>query len=494
MPEEPVLRSYDGPPEQGRHAVVIGSGMAGLLAARVATEHFEQVTVIDRDRFPERPDHRKGTPQSHHAHGLLPRGHEIVHGLFPGIGDDLRAAGATVAKGVGAVVVSPAGPLPALPSPGEFVMFSRFLLEWTIRRRLAALPQVRFLQGADVVGLEADGAGVSGVRLRHRGDADGPDVVPADLVIDCSGRSSKAPDWLRELGCGDVPEDVVNTGLSYASRFFERPAGFPDEWLSVLINGRSPDNPRAGLLLCVENNLWHVTVGQVLGDRLPAEGAGAPDDAAFLRMAGELADPTIYEAIRVAKPVSPIRGYRTPTNRLRRFEKLKRMPTGFVVTGDAACAFNPIYGQGMTVAAMDALVLAEALRRSEGGRSADFAQAFQADLAKNVAAPWFVATSEDLRWADVRMTGARLGLVAPIGRRYMDLLLRAAVHDPELTAVYLGIIFMLAPPKSAVAPWIIARIVRSLFSRRLRQPLQEYALSAEGLAAVRKLPDAVVPA
>jgi 2-polyprenyl-6-methoxyphenol hydroxylase-like FAD-dependent oxidoreductase len=369
------------------------------------------------------------------------------------------------------------------------VMFSRFLLEWQIRRRLARLPQVRFLQDAEVVGLAAGATGdrVSGVRLRYRVGS-GPGVVAADLVIDSSGRSSKAPDWLRDLGYGEVPEEVVNSGLSYSSRFFKRPEGFPDEWKSVLINGRAPHNPRAGLLLSIENDLWHVTLGRMAGDTAPS------DDAGFLRWARELADPSIYEAIRVATPVSPIRGYRTPTNRLRRFERLRRWPSGFVVTGDAVCAFNPIYGQGMTVAAMDALVLAGSLARHDWGRSAGFERAFQADLARDVAAPWFVATSEDLRWPGVELTGARPSLAMTIGRRYMDQLLRAAVHDPDLTAAYLGIIFMITPPKSAFAPWILARVVRAMLSPRRRVPLQEFALSADALATVRRLPDAVVRA
>jgi 2-polyprenyl-6-methoxyphenol hydroxylase-like FAD-dependent oxidoreductase len=256
----------------------------------------------------------------------------------------------------------------------------------------------------------------------------------------------------------------------------------------VVINGRAPHNPRAGLLLSVEDNLWHVTLGRMAGDTAPS------DDAGFLQWARELADPSIYEAIRVATPVSPIRGYRTRTNRLRRFERLRRRPSGFVVTGDAVCAFNPIYGQGITVAAMDALVLAAALNRHDGGRSAGFEQTFQADLARGVAAPWFVATSEDLRWPGIELTGARPGLAMSIGRRYMDRLLRAAVHDPDLTAAYLDIIFMIAPPNSAFAPWILARVARSMLSPLHRVPLQEFALSADALAAVRRLPDAVVRA
>jgi 2-polyprenyl-6-methoxyphenol hydroxylase-like FAD-dependent oxidoreductase len=491
MSAQPGLGAYAGSPDAGRHVVIIGSGLAGLLAARVAAEHFEQVTVIDRDRFPDSPDHRKGAPQSHHAHGLLPRGQEIIGKLFPGIEDDLRAAGATVGRdSVGFTVVSPAGPLPVRPNPGEFVMFSRFLLEWQVRRRLARLPQVRFLPDAEVVGLETDrdGIQVRGVRLRFRNGSSGPATVAADLVVDSSGRSSKAPDWLRDLGYGEVPEEVVNSGLSYSSRFYRRPDAFPEEWKGIVINGRAPHNPRAGLLLSVENGLWHVTLGRMAGDTAPT------DDAGFLQWARELADPSIYEAIRVATPVSPIRGYRTPVNRMRRFEQLKRRPAGFVITGDAVCAFNPIYGQGMTVAAMDALVLADTLKRYDGGRSAGFERAFQADLARNLVAPWFVATSEDLRWPGIELTGARPSPAMAFGRRYMDRLLRAAVHDPDLTAAYLAVVFMVAPPRSVFAPWILARVARSMLNARHRVPLQRFALSTEALAAVRRLPDAAIPA
>ncbi|MGH8922832.1 MAG: FAD-dependent oxidoreductase, partial [Actinomycetes bacterium] len=286
---------------------MIGSGVAGLLAARVLVDHFDQVTILDRDRFPDTPEHRKGTPQSFHAHGLLFRGREIIGELFPGIEADLGAAGAATGRDtIPFQVVSPFGPLPLRPQPGEFMVYSRVLLEWVIRARLARHPGLRLLPEAEVVGLHTNPAGtargrVSGVRLRYRNSA-GPSVLAADLVVDASGRGSKAPLWLAALGYGDVREEVITSGLCYASRFYAKPERFPTEWTGVVINGRAPANPRAGLILDIENRQWQVTLGGY------ANAAPPTDEAGFLQWARDLPDPSIYEAIRVARPLTPVRG------------------------------------------------------------------------------------------------------------------------------------------------------------------------------------------
>ncbi|MGI5170482.1 FAD-dependent oxidoreductase [Spirillospora sp. CA-253888] len=480
-------------------AVVIGSGMGGLLAARVLLDHFDRVTLLDRDRFPESPAHRAGTPQSHHAHGLLLRGREIIEELFPGIEEELRAAGATVERDrVPFQVVSPFGPLPLTPIDYEFGVYSRFLLEWQIRERLAAHSRLRLLEGAEVVGLDTGGpaAGpVTGVRMRSRGgDIDAVSVLAADLVVDASGRRSKAPDWLRELGYGEVAEETITSGIGYASRFYAKPDGFPGDWSGIVINGRAPDNPRCGLVLGIEKDQWHVTLGGIAGAAPPT------DEAGFLRWARDLPDPTVYECIRIARPLSPVRGHRLLTNRLRHFERLDRWPSGFVVTADAVCAFNPIYGQGMTVAATDALVLDECLRDhadpSPGGvrlhptrTRPGFEREFQRRLAKNVATAWMVAGSEDLRWPEITLHGARPQRGAKTARRWIDLVLRAAVADPYLAERYFNLIMMMAPPATMFGPRVLARVVRAAVTGRLGVPSQEFGLTDASLAAVRALPD-----
>jgi 2-polyprenyl-6-methoxyphenol hydroxylase-like FAD-dependent oxidoreductase len=476
-------------PSSGRHVMVIGSGIGGLLAARVLVDHFDRVTVVDRDRFPETPDHRGGVPQSRHAHGLLPLGQTIISELFPGIKDELRADGATVARDTVPVgVVSPAGPLLMRPWPGDVLMFSRILLEWRLRRRLAAYPGLRFLPAAEVVGLVTDVRGmrptsgrVTGVQVRYRNGA-GEGVLDADLVVDASGRGSKAPEWLTALGYGEVAEEVVSSQLGYASRFYAKSDQFPTEWLGLIINGRPPHNPRAGLILAIENGEWHVTLGGFAGAEPPT------DEAGFRQWARDLPDPCLYEAIRVARPLTPIRGWRTPTNRLRHFARLTRWPAGFVVTGDAVCALNPIYGQGMTVSAMDALVLRTCLTEHCGGAGAGFERTFQRRLARNVAMPWLVASSEDMRWPGVELYGTRLPRGMSLVHRYMDLVVRAAIDDLYLSEKYLNMILMTAHPRTLLTPGVVARLARHALIGRTRTRPQRFALSPEGLAAVRSLP------
>jgi 2-polyprenyl-6-methoxyphenol hydroxylase-like FAD-dependent oxidoreductase len=471
----------------GRHAIVIGGSMSGLLAARVLADYVDRVTVIDRDTFPTLPAHRSGVPQSHHAHALLGRGQMILTQLFPSLLDDLRADGAlAVRNAVPIVIVSPAGMLPSQRMPGEFMAFSRLLLEWHVRRHIQARAEVRFLENSEVTGLlaTADRSQVVGVHVRRRGAEGAPEELRADLVVDASGRFSKAPAWLEALGYAAPPEETITSGLGYASRFYQKPDNFPDEWQGIIINGRPPHNPRAGLILPIENGGWHVTMGGFANNPPPTSEDG------FLQWARDLADPSIYEAIRVARPLSPIRGYRTPENRLRHFERMPRRPRGFIVTGDAVCAFNPIYGQGMTVSAMDALVLDACLKQERGSFSPDFEQRFQVALAQTVADPWLVSTGEDLRWPGIQLTGARSQLGTGLLHRYMDLVLRQATEDPVVTGAYLVVISMFAPPQSLVHPRLLLRVLGGALRRATRRSINaespaRFALSPEAIAHLR---------
>lgn len=477
----------------GRHALVIGGSMAGLLSARVLSDHFEQVTVIDRDSFPEKPDHRAGVPQSHHAHALLVRGQIIISQLFPGILDDLRADGALSVRGaVPIVIVSPAGKLPAMRQEDEFIAFSRYLLEWHVRDRLTRRPGIRIISNTEVTSLlmAQDQSRVQGVHVRERGTAGRIDILAADLIVDASGRHSHAPEWLLDLGYGQVPEESINSGIGYASRFYERPEHFPDDWQGIIINGRTPDKPVAGLILPVDNGRWHVTLGGFAGHYPPT------DEEGFLQWARQLPDPSIYEALRVAKPLTPIRGYRTPQNRLRHFERLRHWPAGFMVIGDAVCAFNPIYGQGMTVSALSALTLNTVLEEQQQTPRKDFERHFQQRLAKTVATPWMIATGEDLRWPGIKLAGARPPLGIGLRHGYMNLVLKAAVERPELAGAYMAVISMMASPSLLTQPRVFALVMQTTLRRTLRRILRagadtlptQLALSPESLAQLRAMP------
>lgn len=294
MNTQTLSHSFSSKPDTGRHAVVIGGSMAGLLAARVLTGYFDRVTIIDRDTFPDVPDHRKGVPQSHHAHGLLAPGREIINRLFPGIMDELRAGGAQSAYGVVPMAqVTPAGKLPSQKQDVEFLTFSRVFLEWHVRRWLATRTEVCFLTNCEVTGLLStpDRARVTGVRLHHRdGDAD-LGSLQTDLVVDASGRHSKAPEWLVDFGYAAPAEETINSGLGYASRLYAKPSGFPADWQGIIINGRPPHNPRAGLILPIEHDRWHVSLGGFAGNYPPT------DEAGFLQWARDLPDPSIYASL-----------------------------------------------------------------------------------------------------------------------------------------------------------------------------------------------------
>jgi 2-polyprenyl-6-methoxyphenol hydroxylase-like FAD-dependent oxidoreductase len=140
----------------GCHALVIGGSLAGLFAARVLADFFDKVTILDRDNFPATPDHRKGVPQSYHAHALLPTAFPILERLFPGIMNDLRRDGAAAASNtVPFALVSPRGLLPLPKWPGEIIAFSRPLLEWHVRDRVSRRPEVQIIANVEVTGLLA---------------------------------------------------------------------------------------------------------------------------------------------------------------------------------------------------------------------------------------------------------------------------------------------------------------------------------------------------
>lgn len=462
---------------RGEHAVVIGGSMGGLLAARVLAEHFEQVTVLDRDVFPEVPEHRSGVPQSRHAHGTLVRGQQIIAELFPGIMQDLREAGATTQGSL--AMVSPAGKLPMYEMGFDGAWVSRVLLEHHVRERLRAAHNVRIVSQVEVTELTStpDKRRVTGVQMRHRGGQREPEHRHADLVVDVSGRHSKAPAWLEALGYDAPPEETINSGLGYASRFYKKPRDFPAEWAGLLINGRPPHIPRAGLILPVEHDSWHVTVAGFAGHYPPT------DEEGFLAWAEALPDPSLFEAIRVAEPLTPIRGYRTPTNHLRRFETLSRRPAGFVVMGDAVCAFNPIYGQGVTTRALETLALRGVLQTTPDVTSERFAWRVQQAVAKVVAAPWMIATGEDLRWPGVTLNGARAGFGTRLIHGYSDLFLNQALHDEVLSATYQRMINMLEPPAALMKPNAVLRVLSGTLRRKVATP--GFALSAEAVQDLR---------
>ena len=457
--------SHDG---SANHAVVIGGSMAGLLAARALCDHFERVTVVERDRLPESPGPRKGAPQARHLHALMNRGLRILNSFFPKLQDELQARGALVIDMANDMTwLTPAGWGVNFESDIAIMGCSRDLLEWCVRQQLSASPQVQFVDGCDVRGLVGSGNAVRGVRIQRR-DYSGAaaKTIEADLIVDASGRGSHAPQWLRELGYQAPKEIVINASLGYTSRVFRRPGKLADDRYGAYIQPAPPNDNRGGVLFPVEGDRWILTLAGYGGDYPPS------DEAGFLEFTRSLRSSIIYDAVKDAESLSEIYSYRATENRLRCYEKLSRMPDGFAVAGDAACAFNPVYAQGMTAAALSALTLSECLttqrRRRPDGSLSGFSLRFQKKLAKVNSAPWMLATSEDFRVRGV--TGGSPDCITRFMQRYVDQVVALSTDSAAMRDRLLRVFNLLAGPQMLFHPLVVFRIIcRALEKRVLRK-------------------------
>ncbi len=439
-----------------RHAVVVGGGMAGMLAARVLADHFELVTLLERDHLPDTPSHRKGLPQARHVHVLLERGRMALEWLLPGLTTDLLAAGALLLDNSGDLAsLTPFGWGLRFRSGLQLLACSRDLIDWGIRRRVAALTNVRLRQEVAAAGLvaAADGQAVAGVRLRprHGGTArpDGEQELAADLVAVASGRDARLPNWLAALGYATPPETVVNAFLGYATRLYRPPRSFRADWKGLHIQAAPPDHPRGGVVIPVEGGRWLVTLTGGDGDYPPTDEVGFLDCARTLRI------PDLYEAITDAEPLGPIVGYRATENRLRHYDRVKRWPEGLVALGDVVCALNPVYGQGMTTAALGAEVLDRCLRRSRApqGIRPGTGRKFQRELARTIAAPWLLATGTDYRFR--RTEGPPRRRSTRMMHRYVDALIRLSTRNAGVRRRLMEVLHLLRPPAALFGPSIL---------------------------------------
>jgi 2-polyprenyl-6-methoxyphenol hydroxylase-like FAD-dependent oxidoreductase len=441
---------------QSSHAVVIGASMAGLLAARVLAESFERVTIVDRDRLPDSGSFRNGVPQGHHLHVLLVGGRHALESLLPGFESDLRAAGAVVVRfPQDALWLTAAGWSRRFEArPDDYVLsVSRPLLESLVRRRVRESDRVAVMEGCEVPALRTNGEGrVTGVEVRNRGDLNGSTAreLAADLVVDASGRASRCGDWLEALGYSRPEETRIDSFLGYASRQYAPPPGWQSDWKALFLMSQAPTHARTGFLFPIEEGRWIVTLAGAGRDYPPT------DDEGFLAFARSLRHPVLHDAIRGAEPLTPIHGWRHTENRRRHFERLRRWPPGLIALGDAACAFNPIYGQGMSVAAQTAVALDRELRAADDLDR--LTRRFQRTVAARAAGAWLLATGEDLRYPTTE--GSRVGFTTRLTHRYLDRVVRAATVDPAVSAVFLEVLALVRPPASLFHPLVAAAALR----------------------------------
>jgi len=447
----------------GEHAVVLGASMSGLLAARVLADHYRTVTVVERDVLPDAPDNRRGVPQGRHAHALLARGAQILDELFPGILAELVADGAPVWDGgelswfhlsFGGHPFLRSGKYAGDHKANALYQASRPFLESHVRRRLQAIENVMILDGHDAAELTstADRTRVSGVRVIDR-DAGTERVLTADLMVDAMGRAAHTPAFLEGLGYGRPVQELVVVHTTYISQLLRIPPGTLEERLTVI--NPAPGRPTGMFFISYENDIWIFTVFGMVGHEPPRDLAG------MLSFAEEYAPAHLLAAVRAGEPIAPVVQHKLPSSQWRRYDKMQRFPEGLLVVGDAMCSLNPIYGQGMTVAALDALALRESLRRGVTGLSRRYFR----PAAKSIGVAWSLAAGSDLAFPEVE--GRRTRSIS-LTSRYIDWVLTACETDAAVGLQFLRVSWLVDPPARLFHPSFVYRVAAANRLRRQR--------------------------
>jgi 2-polyprenyl-6-methoxyphenol hydroxylase-like FAD-dependent oxidoreductase len=376
----------------GKRAIVIGAGIGGLTAAAAVAPYFEHVVVIERDALPTQPSTRPGTPQAKHVHALLAGGQRALEQLFPGFERDLERGGALrVRVGLDLRMERPGyDPFPKRDLGFDSYALSRALIEFVTRACLDGRANVEIRQRCRVERLTADASRrtVTGVEYV---DGDGARVtLGAELVAESSGRGDLALELLDSVGLPRPSVTTIGVDIAYASAIYEIPNDASDDWKGVF-HLPMPPSSRGALMLPLEGRRWILTLAGRHGDNPPR------DDAGFMAFVQGFRTPTLYNAIRGAKRLGEIVGYRFPESIHHHYERLETFPSGLVLLADAVCRFNPVWGQGMSVAAQEACALSRLLasRSSEGAPLDGLAQAFFAEAAALIATPWAQAVIPD---------------------------------------------------------------------------------------------------
>jgi 2-polyprenyl-6-methoxyphenol hydroxylase-like FAD-dependent oxidoreductase len=439
----------------GEHAVVLGGSIAGLLAARVLTDHYRRVTLVERDVLPLAGEQRRGVPQSRHLHALQPSGRRILDELFEGFAAEMIGDGALTGDVLGNVRWILTGNKLAQADIGLPGLFSsRAFLEAHIRARVLALPNVTVRDGTDVLSLTTDGDRISGVRVMAncrdsaaRETAHGDEeTIAADLVVDATGRGSRTPIWLEQLGYERPEAERVEIDVWYATRMFRLRPGAMDKDLLVAVTPTATVR-RSGVMALQEGDEALITlVGR--GEQPPLDGAGFEDYAATLAL------PDIAEALRGAEPLGEAVRFRFPASVRHRYERLSRVPDRLLVIGDAMCSFNPVYGQGMAVAATEAAELRDLL----AGGTVPTPRTWFRRASSVIDTPWQVAVGADL--ADPTVPGKRSRMVKLVNA-YLPKVHIAAAADASIAASLIRVMSMVDQPTRLFAPGLVLRVLRT---------------------------------
>jgi 2-polyprenyl-6-methoxyphenol hydroxylase-like FAD-dependent oxidoreductase len=484
------------------HAVVIGGSMSGLLMSRVLANHFDRVTIIERDVYPEEPAPRKGVPHSRFPHSLMLRGQRILEALFPGLKSELVARGAIELDSMKDIAfLTPHGWAVRTDSDLALLTCSRDLLDWSIRRWLTALPQVQFLTGVKVTGLlnDPERQRIVGVSLRQSRESNQEfnkepkkeslaefnenlgetldENLYADLVVDASGKASHTPEWLQTLGYEAPSETQVDASVGYVARIYQPPPDLAVNWKMVFIPCAPPELIRGGAIFPIEGDRdnphqiqWIVSL--VGGDR----DYPPTDEAGFLAFARSLPSPLLADAIEQATPLTPIYAYYGNENRQRYYDQCN-LPARLFVAGHAACLLNPTYGQAMTVAALEAVTLDRFFQRHGIDRLDQQSQALQKQLARAHQEAWSAATNVDYRYRSFQ--GKPINAATRFTNWYWDQLMELVVDRAPVHHTFLEVLHLLKPSIALLQPSILSQVLSNYFRKHWQRSTsqQESAVS-----------------
>ncbi|MEU7581737.1 FAD-dependent monooxygenase [Streptomyces sp. NPDC041068] len=455
-----MAKNQDNSPPGTRwgRAVVVGGGYAGLVTARVLADHFAEVLVLERDPVASDTGVHPHVPQGYHAHAMLARGGEALEVLFPGLRAELAELGAPVFDyGERISFLLPTGFAPTAKVGVSIQTFTRDELERRLRHRVLDLPTVRILSATRCETVTSDTPGrLDRVRYRTDGADESVDVT-ADLVVDASGRATSVDRWLADARLPVSAKNTIKAKITYTSACYERPPGDTQDFDVAYQMAFAPGVPRGGVILAVEHHRWMCSLLGV-DEHVPPT-----DDEGYLDFAHSLGNPRLAEQIKRGTRQGEIHRYTNPGNEWRLHHKNARWPERLIAVGDSLCVFNPAYGQGLTVAALEAELLGRLLRdrRADAAGLDGLSRAYQRAAARVIQVPWTMATSSDLMWAP-----AGQPLSARFAHWYNQHVFALAVRRPDVWARFVRVLNMSAPPSLLFRPAVLGKVVRRALTRR----------------------------